>query len=110
MTPKLLVIDDEEANCRLARAIFKAEGFEVVEANDGSSGLRQIATEHPDIVLLDLQMPGLDGLQVLEKVRASDPALPVVMLTASRDVKMAVKATQLGAHDYLTKPIDREEL
>jgi DNA-binding NtrC family response regulator len=110
MTRKLLVVDDDEASCRLIGAIFKADGFEVIAAHDGPSGLLKAATELPDVVLLDLHLPGLDGLKVLEKFMASTPSVPVVMFTGSRDVKTAVRATQLGAFDYLTKPVNHAEV
>jgi DNA-binding NtrC family response regulator len=106
---KVLVIDDEQANCRLVKAIFGAEGFEVVAAPDGVSGLAAIEAESPDIVLVDLRMPGMSGLELLEKLKTRYPLLPAVMLTGSRDTKDAVRATQLGALDYLTKPIDHDE-
>jgi len=110
LSGKLLVIDDDEINCRLVRATFEAEGFQVLMAHDGPAGLLQASTERPDVVLLDVRMPGVDGLQVLERLTATTPSLPIVMLTASREVKTAVRAMQLGAYDYLTKPIDHDEI
>jgi DNA-binding NtrC family response regulator len=107
---KVLVIDDDEANCRLVKAIFAVEGFDVVAASDGPSGLAAVAAEAPDLVLVDLRMPGMSGFELLEELKVQVPSLPAVMLTGSRDVKHAVRATQLGALAYLTKPIDREEL
>jgi DNA-binding NtrC family response regulator len=110
MSARILVVDDDEASCRLVKAIFQAEGIEVLMAHEGRAGLDQALTQRPDAVLLDVRLPGLDGLEVLERIKAAAPALPVVMLTASRDVKTAVRATQLGAFDYLTKPIDQDEI
>jgi DNA-binding NtrC family response regulator len=110
MPPKLLVIDDDEASCRLVTAIFKADAFEVLSAHDGPTGLLRAATDLPDVVLLDLHLPGLDGLKVLEELRAGAPSVPVVMFTGSRDIKSAVRATQLGAFDYLTKPVNHQEI
>jgi DNA-binding NtrC family response regulator len=107
---KILVIDDEEANCRLVKAIFSVEGFQVIAAHDGAAGLAMLAAESPDLVLVDLRMPGMSGMDVLQDLRIRAPSLPAVMLTGSRDVKNAVRATQLGAIDYLTKPINRDEL
>src|SRR5688572_7288554 len=106
MTARLLVIDDDPAARRLVKAIFAPEGFAVSEADGGAAGLERVATDPPDLVILDLQMPELDGLAVLERLRALQPSLPVVMLTAETGVKSAVRATQLGAYDYLTKPVD----
>jgi two-component system nitrogen regulation response regulator GlnG len=107
---RLLVIDDDEPICRLIRRIFGPEGFEVIVAESGEAGLERVASDSPDVVILDLQLPGIDGLQVLEKLRQSHPDLPVVLLTADTDVKTAVRATQLGAFDYRTKPIDHDEI
>jgi DNA-binding NtrC family response regulator len=110
MPSTLLIIDDDNANCRLIKAIFSAEGIEVVAAHDGQSGIDLARTDPPDVLLLDLRLPGLDGLEVLARLKQEVPALPVVMLTAHQDVKAAVRATQLGAFDYLTKPFHNEEI
>jgi two-component system nitrogen regulation response regulator GlnG len=107
---RLLVIDDDEAGCRLVRAIFASQGFEVQVAHDGQAGLEQAAANHPDVVILDLQLPGLDGIEVLQGLKERHSGLPVIMLTAHGEVRTAVRATQLGAADYLTKPVDPDEL
>jgi DNA-binding NtrC family response regulator len=110
MSRTLLVIDDDEACCRLVRATFRADGIQVLAAHDGQPGMARVEAEHPDIVLLDVKLPTCNGIEVLERLRATHPSLPVVMLTASRDVKTAVRATQLGAFDYLTKPIEHDDI
>jgi two-component system nitrogen regulation response regulator GlnG len=110
MPRTILVIDDDEAGCRLLKAIFTGEGFEVIVANDGRSGLAEAARQPLDLVILDLRLPDLDGLEVLDHLRKADPRLLVIMLTAHGEVKSAVRATQLGAFDYLTKPIEPEEI
>jgi len=110
MPGRLLVIDDDEASCRLVKAIFKADGLEVLSAFTGQTGMARVIADRPDVVLLDLHLPDSDGLEVLAKIVAETPSLPVVMLTAHGDFKTAVRATQLGAFDYLTKPVDEEEL
>ncbi len=110
ITQKLLVVDDHEPSCRLVKAIFADAGIEVVAAHDAPSGLERIGTDDPQVVLLDLRLPGAEGLQLLEAVKTAAPQLPVIIFTASRDVKTAVQAIQLGAFDYLTKPIDQEEV
>jgi DNA-binding NtrC family response regulator len=110
MAGTLLIIDDDDANCRLIKAIFSAEGMDVAVAHDGQSGIDRARTEPPDVILLDLRLPGLDGLEVLAKLKQEVQALPVVMLTAHQDIKTAVRATQLGAFDYLTKPFHNEEI
>ena len=95
---------------RLLKAIFVREGFDVVAAEDGEAGLAQAAAEQADLVILDMDLPKLDGLQVLERVKAERPALPIVMLTGRDEVKLAVRAIRLGAIDYVTKPFDPEEI
>ena len=110
MHDTLLIIDDDDSNCQLIKAIFRAEGMDVLVAHDGESGIELALTVPPDLLLLDLRMPGLDGLDVLARLKQELPALPVVMLTGHKDVKTAVRATQLGAFDYLTKPFVNDEV
>jgi DNA-binding NtrC family response regulator len=107
---RILVIDDDPASCRLVAAIFRNEAVEVVSAHDGASGLVKLEETRPDVVLLDLQMPRMDGLEVLRVIRASHPGTPVVMLTGEQTTKRAVEAIQLGAFDFQTKPVDHVEL
>jgi two-component system nitrogen regulation response regulator GlnG len=101
---KALVVDDEADVREAVVALLAAEGLETVEAEDGESALDLVQRERPDIVLLDLGLPGLDGMAVLRRARVVDPDLTVVMLTGVSDVRVAVEAMQLGAVDYLTKP------
>jgi DNA-binding NtrC family response regulator len=108
--PGILAIDDDGANRRLLVALFKAERIEVTTAPDGPSGLVACAERQPAVVLLDLGLPGMDGFAVLEQLRQTAPLTPVIMLTASNEVKDAVRAIQLGAFDYLTKPMDHDEV
>jgi DNA-binding NtrC family response regulator len=106
----LLVIDDDAINCRLVKAIFEREGLQVIAASDGRSGIALAAREQPQVVLLDLKLPGEDGLDVLQGLKAADPHLPIVMFTAEHDPKTVVRAIKLGAVDYVTKPVDDEEI
>jgi DNA-binding NtrC family response regulator len=110
MVRTLLVIDDDEPSCRLVKAIFKEEGFDVSAAFDGATGLERVTTEKPELVLLDLKLGKEDGLEVLTQLKAMDPLLPVVMLSGDGELRAAVRATQLGAFDFLEKPIDHEEI
>jgi DNA-binding NtrC family response regulator len=110
MSASLLIIDDDVTTCRLIKAIFRVEGVAVVMAHDGPSGIALALAERPDILLLDLQMPGIDGLEVLARIKKELPALPVVMLTGQKEARTAVKAMHLGAFDYLTKPFINEEV
>src|ERR1043165_45031 len=81
MSRNLLVIDDDEVGCRLISAIFSPLGYHVIAAHDGPSGLTRVAAESPELVILDLRLPGMTGLETLERIRVTDQALPVIVLT-----------------------------
>lgn len=110
MGGRLLVVDDDPVICRLLTTIFVREGFVVLAAEDGAEGIALATAQEPDIVILDLELPKLDGVQVLERLKGLNPGLPVVMVTGRDDVKSAVRAMQLGAFDYVTKPFDPTEI
>lgn len=107
---RILLIDDD-ANFREVLA-FALQGFghEVRSFGDGPAALASLAQAQPDLVITDLKMPGLSGIEILEKVTALDPSIPVVLLTAFGSIEQAVEAMRRGAHDYLTKPYNRDEL
>ncbi len=107
---KVLVVDDEPDMRWLLAGVLRAEGFDVAAAEDGQAALEQISRHSPDVILLDLKMPVLDGIQVLERTKAMDPQLPVVIVTAYADLPSAVQAMRLGAYDYLTKPFEHDEI
>jgi len=107
---KVLVVDDLKGVRQLLRTLLGKAGYEVAEAEDGLVALDLIRSEAPDAVLLDIRMPRLDGFQVLERVRDTDPDLPVIMITAFGDVETAVQAMQQGAYHYLTKPFHNAEV
>jgi DNA-binding NtrC family response regulator len=106
---RVLVVDDE-LGVRESVRILLSEGYEVATVASGDLALEAIQRERPHLVLLDIIMPGMDGMELLERVRVSDPGLPVVILTATKTVKTAVAAMKLGAFDYLQKPFDVDEL
>jgi two-component system alkaline phosphatase synthesis response regulator PhoP/two-component system response regulator VicR len=109
--PKILVIDDDPGVCRLVRDVLEMEGFEVAIAVDGYAGMRQIESDRPDCVVLDVMMPGLDGHAVLSRIRAQGGRhLPVVMLTAAADDVQAWQAWTEGVDYFLSKPFDPVEL
>jgi DNA-binding NtrC family response regulator len=110
MPQHLLVIDDDPVSCRLVEAIFLPEGFEVTSAHDAKSGMLRAKAEPFELVILDLHLPDRDGIEILERLRQQDPTRPVLMLTGHVDMKTAIRAMRLGAFDYLTKPIDPDEL
>ncbi len=105
----LVVEDDPSITLGLQINLTRA-GYRVRLANDGPSGLRTIQEEHPDLVLLDLMLPGIDGLEILRQIRASDQRLPVVILTALGSDTDKIKGLDLGANDYVTKPFSLAEL
>jgi DNA-binding response OmpR family regulator len=107
---KILIVDDEPDILLLLRLNLNAEGHEVVMAADGEKALARIADDHPELVVLDVMMPVLDGWGVLEALRAVEGAPPVIVVsakTAGRDIAHAIT---LGACDYLTKPFDQSDL
>jgi len=106
----VLIIDDEQSVRESIRMILEYEGFEVNQAVDGEIGLKEIAEQPVDLVLLDVKMPGMDGLEVLQEIRKRSPELPVVMVSGHGTVETAVEATKLGAFDFLSKPLDRDRL
>lgn len=109
-TPRLLVVDDVEENREILRRRFSRLGYHVTEAEDGEKALARIAAETFDCVLLDVMMPGIDGLEVLRRVRLtySEAQLPVIMVTAKSASEDVVEALLMGANDYITKPVDME--
>jgi two-component system response regulator HydG len=108
--PKILVVDDEESHRIMLRAVLKDEGYEVVKAADGSEAVRAVEQEPFDLVLLDVRMKTMDGIEALNEIRKISPLIPVLIMTAYASVKTAVEALKAGAFDYLTKPLDIEEL
>lgn len=111
-TPTILVVDDEPKAQVLLRTLLEAEGYRVICAADGPSALAAANTAHPDVVLLDLMMPGMDGYEVCGKLRAAPAlaAVPVIMLTALDDRSSRLQGLQAGADDFLAKPFDAAEL
>lgn len=101
---RILVIDDDPSVTSLLKRGLSYEGFAVDVANSGSEGLAVARERQPDLVILDRMMPGLDGLQVLERLRAADTGLRIVLLTAKDAAADQVKGLELGADDYITKP------
>jgi two-component system response regulator MprA len=106
----LLVVDDDPAVREALELVLGLDGFEVTTAADGREGMRTLWTGHPDALILDVLMPGLDGLEVCRRIRAAGDRTPVLMLTARTEVTERVAGLEAGADDYLVKPFAREEL
>lgn len=109
MTAILIVDDEKNMRWALEKALRPA-GYETISAAGGPEGLKLAASENPDLVLLDLKMPGMDGLEVLGKLKELNPKLPVIMITAHGTMETAVEAMKAGAYDYISKPFDVEEM
>lgn len=107
---KILIIDDNKLILRSLKESISKMGYSIIEAEDGETGLNLVRTEHPDLVITDFQMPGIDGLEVLSKIRKLYISLPVILLTGHGDVVLTIKSIQLGAFDFLEKPIDPAKL
>jgi two-component system, NtrC family, response regulator HydG len=107
---KILIVDDEESHRIMLRAVLKDEGYGVAEAADGMEAIRAVEKEALDLILMDLRMTSMDGIEALTEIRKISPNVPVLIMTAYASVKTAVEALKAGAFDYLTKPLDIEEL
>ncbi len=109
---RVLVVDDEPANRRLLEVILRPEGYEVHSANDGLEALAVVETLKPDVILLDVRMPGLDGIETCRRLRASEgpSRTPVIFVTAARDRRSRVAGVEAGGDEFLAKPVDELEL
>lgn len=104
--PSVLIVDDEDSIRKSLHGVFHDEGYRVSLAENGEAAIGVVKNEAPDVVLLDIWMPGLDGLQTLEKIREIDADIPVIMISGHATIATAVKATRMGASDFLEKPLD----
>lgn len=107
---RILIIEDEPRIRDFLTRAFRAEGFTATAVSDGTAGLRQALSGEHDLVVLDLLLPGLNGLEVLAKIREQQPELPVLILSARADLATRLRGFELGAVDYLAKPFSLDEL
>ena len=107
---KILIVDDEVEICDFLKEFFIDRHYDVVTASSGAEALRLVAKENPQVLLLDIKMPGVDGLQVLKEVKARFPKLKVIMVTAVETADKIDEALKLGADNYITKPLSLEYL
>ncbi len=110
MALKILLVEDEDLIGEMVRLNLEAEGHAVTWMKDGDAVAQLVAGEPFDIIVLDIMLPGIDGIEVARRVRAQGGQLPILMLTARGDIKTKVAGLDSGADDYLTKPFDMPEL
>ena len=109
---KILVVEDEPHIIKLISFILKSSGYDVIEAEIGAVGLKKAKTEKPELIVLDVMMPKMDGFEVAKKLKA-DPAtrnIPILMLSSKAQFEDKMKGIDSGATDYITKPFDKQEL
>src|SRR6516165_455135 len=110
MAETILIVDDEEQIRSSVRGVLSDEGFRVLEADNGRSALATIAAEHPRLVLLDIWMPEIDGIQLLRQIEERHPGTSVIVISGHGNIETAVRATQLGAVDFIEKPFSLDGL
>lgn len=110
MKAKILVADDETSHRQMIEAVLAAEGYEVTQAEDGQAAISAVEDRFYDLVIMDVRMPNVDGIQALQKIKQISPDIPVIIMTAYASVGSAVDALKSSAYDYLIKPLDIDEL
>jgi Response regulators consisting of a CheY-like receiver domain and a winged-helix DNA-binding domain len=110
MSKRIMVVEDEEAIARLISYNLMKEGFEVLTSGDGLEALEKIRTEKPDLIILDIMLPGMDGYDICRLIRKEDISVPVIMLSARNEELDKVLGLELGGDDYITKPFSPREL
>jgi len=109
MMVKILLVDDEEQIRKIIRLLLKDEKYEIIDAASGTDALKTIKEIEPDLILLDIMMPGMSGIEVLKEVKEKHPKIDVIMVTAYGNLERAVESLRLGAYDFIQKPIDRKK-
>jgi two-component system, NtrC family, nitrogen regulation response regulator NtrX len=110
MFPSLLIVDDEPSILQSLGGLLTDEGFEVIAATNGYEALKIIDAESPDLVLLDIWMPGIDGIETLKEIKKSHPFLPVIIISGHGTIETAVRATKLGAYNFIEKPLSIDKV
>ena len=110
MFPTIMIIDDEPSILKSLSGLLTDEGFEVITATNGYEGLKRIEEESPDLVLLDIWMPGIDGIETLKEIKKSNPSIQVIIITGHGNIETAVRATKLGAFDLIEKPLSIDKV
>ncbi|MDP4099224.1 response regulator [Paenibacillus sp. P96] len=107
---KVLIVDDQNGIRILLMEVFSSEGYETFQAANGKIALEIVERETPDLVLLDMKIPGMDGLEILKHIKTGNPEIKVIMMTAYGELDMIKEATELGALMHFTKPFDIDEM
>ncbi len=110
MKPKILVVDDEASHRKMIEAVLSDEGYEIKQADDGQSAIDAVKKEFYDLILMDIRMHAVGGIEALKQIKEISPAIPIIIMTAYASVDTAVNSLKSGAYDYLTKPLDIDEL
>lgn len=110
MVKKVLVVDDEQTIITLLQYNLQKAGFEVITAEDGEAGMKKAMEEHPEIIVLDLMLPKMDGIEVCKRLRQQNVMIPIIMLTAKDDEFDKILGLELGADDYMSKPFSPREV
>ncbi|MBI3332884.1 MAG: response regulator, partial [Candidatus Omnitrophica bacterium] len=110
--PKILVVDDNEHNLSLLRVILRRHGYEPLLARSGEEALQQVLREPPDLIILDVMMPGMDGIEVCRRLKEDEETrlIPIVIMTSLNQPEDKVRGIEAGADDFLTKPVNQPEL
>lgn len=109
-TLKVLLVDDEQEFVLTLAERMSLRGIDALAAHDGEEGLRMVEEAHPEIVVLDLMMPGMSGVEVLQRIKVRHPSVRVILLTGHGSTREGIEGMRLGADDYLMKPINIDEL
>jgi two-component system alkaline phosphatase synthesis response regulator PhoP len=109
MSKKILIVEDDPSFSRAINHIIQKEGYDVITADNGLSGLRMAQGDKPDLLILDVMLPGLDGFEICNRLRRDPPTaiLPIIMLSAKGQETDKIMGLKVGANEYLTKPVDR---
>ncbi|MCK5203958.1 MAG: sigma-54-dependent Fis family transcriptional regulator, partial [Desulfobacterales bacterium] len=110
MKPKILVVDDEAPHRKMIEAVLTDEGYEIKQADDGQAAIEAVDQGFYDLILMDIRMTKVSGIEALKQIKDISPGIPIIIMTAYASVDSAVDALKSGAYDYLTKPLDIDEL
>ena len=110
MSDKILVVDDQQGIRQLLVEVLNEEGYQVVTASDGYAGIQQAKSSNPQLILLDMKMPGMNGIETLKELKKIGQGDRVIMMTAYGELELVNEAREIGAYDYITKPFDVFEL